>query len=341
MCKFMRRPGRHWGIPCLSCLPEICAGAGGQSLGMEQADFSHVAAVELDPDGCETLRPNRPRWKVAEGDVHQFAGRPYRGVALLAGGVPCPPFTVAGKQLGADDERDLFRRPCGWAGMRAPCGAAGERPGAFDRAVRWLPAARSGAARAGLRGGLAGAERVGLRCPAAAAADRAGRDEPSTYAHFEWPSPSARPRPSARPCMISWPQMAGTARQRGPGRPMGSAPPSSAARRSTAGRTSAPRGPRGLGKLGVDGKGLADEPPGADAPAAHMPRLTLPMAAAIQGCPQDWGFYGLKTAAYRQIGNAFPPPVAGRSAQRSAGPSRPPARRRPDGRAFARRLSLP
>jgi DNA (cytosine-5)-methyltransferase 1 len=34
------------------------------------------------------------------------------------------------------------------------------------------------------------------------------------------------------------------------------------------------------------------------------------MAAAYQGFPQDWQFYGRKTAAYRQIGNAFPPPVA-------------------------------
>src|SRR5208282_2943112 len=79
------------GVPELTCL-EICAGAGGQSLGLEQAGFGHVAAVEIDPDACATLRRNRPGWDVD----------------LLAGGVPCPPFSIAGKQLGADDERDLF-----------------------------------------------------------------------------------------------------------------------------------------------------------------------------------------------------------------------------------------
>ena len=91
----------------LTCL-EICAGAGGQSRGLEDAGFDHVAALEIDLDACETLRLNRPQWKVVQDDVHNFDGRPYNGVDLLAGGVPCPPFSVAGKQLGADDERDLF-----------------------------------------------------------------------------------------------------------------------------------------------------------------------------------------------------------------------------------------
>jgi DNA (cytosine-5)-methyltransferase 1 len=63
-------------------------------------------------------------------------------------------------------------------------------------------------------------------------------------------------------------------------------------------------------QLGVDGKGLADAPPRASDPLHHLPRLTLPMAAAIQGFPADWRFWGRKTAAYRQVGNAFPPPVA-------------------------------
>ena len=60
--------------------------------------------------------------------------------------------------------------------------------------------------------------------------------------------------------------------------------------------------------LGVDGKGVADAPPAPD--FVGMPRLTVPMVARLQGFPDDWTFAGRKTAAYRQVGNAFPPPVA-------------------------------
>ena len=88
---------------------EICAGAGGQALGLEQAGFTHAAAVELDPDACETLRRNRGAdWKIIEGDVASMDGHAFSGIDLFAGGVPCPPFSLAGKQLGRDDERDLF-----------------------------------------------------------------------------------------------------------------------------------------------------------------------------------------------------------------------------------------
>ena len=87
---------------------ELCAGAGGQALGLERAGFVHAGLVEIDSHACNTLRLNRPSWTVHEEDLNHFDGRLYKGVDLLAGGFPCPPFSVAGKQLGPSDERDLF-----------------------------------------------------------------------------------------------------------------------------------------------------------------------------------------------------------------------------------------
>src|SRR4051812_25745882 len=87
---------------------ELCAGGGGQALGLEQADISHVALVELDKHACRTLQANRPKWNVINADLREFDGAPYKGVDILAAGLPCPPFSVAGKQLGAGDDRNLF-----------------------------------------------------------------------------------------------------------------------------------------------------------------------------------------------------------------------------------------
>ena len=80
--------------------------------------------------------------------------------------------------------------------------------------------------------------------------------------------------------------------------------------------------------LGVNGLGIADEPPGPDFPAGQLPKLTVRMVARLQGFPDWWEFAGRKTAAYRQVGNAFPPPVAralGAAISRRADPRRDPA----------------
>src|SRR5258708_17113184 len=87
---------------------ELCAGGGGQSLGFEQAGIDHAALVELDKNACATLRLNRPLWNVVEADINEFDGSAYKGVDIVSGGLPCPPFSIAGKQLGHRDERNLF-----------------------------------------------------------------------------------------------------------------------------------------------------------------------------------------------------------------------------------------
>jgi DNA (cytosine-5)-methyltransferase 1 len=68
------------------------------------------------------------------------------------------------------------------------------------------------------------------------------------------------------------------------------------------------RARRQWARLGVEARTIAEEPP--DVGFDGMPRLTVKMCALLQGFPPDWEFVGRKTQAYRQVGNAFPPPVA-------------------------------
>jgi len=87
-------------------------GGGGLDLGFERAGFGHVAAYEILDICGETLLHNRPDWTVysgAEGDVQKVDWRQYRGeVDLLHGGPPCQPFSIAGHQRGAEDERNMW-----------------------------------------------------------------------------------------------------------------------------------------------------------------------------------------------------------------------------------------
>ncbi|SSC71446.1 unnamed protein product [Ciceribacter sp. T2.26MG-112.2] len=89
---------------------ELCAGAGGMSIGLERAGFEHVGVFEFDPDAAATLRANRPDWTVIKDDIKTIDFTPYRAleIDLVAGGVPCQPYSIEGHGLGKDDPRDLF-----------------------------------------------------------------------------------------------------------------------------------------------------------------------------------------------------------------------------------------
>jgi len=292
---------------------EICAGAGGQSLGLEQAGFAHAAAVEIEPTFAETLELNRPSWRVIRGDVRDLNGRAFKGVDLLAGGVPCPPFSIAGKQLGGDDERDLF-----------------------PAALRLVEEARPGAVMLENVRGLAGSRFGDYREQIIIALHRMGYEthwqvlnssefgvpqlrprfilvalRQKDARHFRWPEPQGSPPTVGHAIRDLMAADGWKGAMKWAAEARGIAPTIVGGSKKHGGPDLGPsRAREEWRRLGVDGLGLADAPPSRRDSVNLLPRLTLRMVARLQGFPDDWQFAGRKTAAYRQIGNAFPPPVA-------------------------------
>ena len=83
---------------------ELCAGAGGLALGFEKAGLKHELLVEIDRDCVATLNKNRPEWNVLHADIKDVNFKNYHTDIVVAG-LPCQPFSYAGKKLGFNDTR--------------------------------------------------------------------------------------------------------------------------------------------------------------------------------------------------------------------------------------------
>lgn len=305
---------------------DICAGAGGQALGLEQAGFDPVLLLDNDPHACASLFLNRPQWDIAETDLRDFVGHEYPqvlNVDLLAGGLPRIPYSVAGQQRQATSERDDLLKATVWLATEVqpraimlenvphlvkspkftelrdfveeelkPCGYV----------CTWhiLDAQDFGVPQRREHGVL-----VAMR--------------PEDMDHFSWPSATAEASTVGE---VLGPSMASLGWQE-------------AHRWSLLANEVAPtivggskdRGGADLGptrtkkiwaRLGVNGASIGDDVPAQDfvmrqGEGTHghrgLPKLTVDQVALLQGFPSDWQFAGRKTARYRQVGQAFPPPL--------------------------------
>jgi DNA (cytosine-5)-methyltransferase 1 len=291
---------------------EVCAGAGGQALGLEQAGFDHVQLIEYEAWPCETMRRNRPEWDVVEGDLREYSYEGDQSIDLLAGGVPCPPFSIAGKQLGADDERDLFPEMVRLAKELNPRAimienVKGLLGATFDS---YRSSVIKNFEKLGYQGEfrLLNAKDYGVPQLRPRAIFVALKKE--EWQHFAWPVPHPEAAPTVGEALHAEMAAAGwKGATRWKKQANSIAPTLVGGSKKHGGPDLGPTRARlAWLALGVNGKTLAEMPP--DKNHEGEPRLTVKMAALLQGFPPEWEFTGKKTNAYRQVGNAFPPPVA-------------------------------
>ncbi|HTS47431.1 MAG TPA: DNA cytosine methyltransferase [Bryobacteraceae bacterium] len=298
---------------------ELCAGAGGQALGYEDAGIDHVGLVELDENACATLKLNRRDWNVIQHDLTKedlakFNPADFKGVDIISGGLPCPPFSVAGKQLGKQDERNLFPAMIDLVDQIRPKAVQIENVrGIYEAIFRDYRLYIAGELRRlGYETGwrLMNASDFGvpqLRPRVVFVAIKHDYKD-----NFYWPEQLRDDPPKVGEKLYklmaangwkgadTWKKKADEI-----------APTIVGGSHKHGGPDLGPtRARKAWATLGVDGLGIANEAPGPDFPINGMPKLTVQMVALLQGFPENWKFSGGKTAAYRQVGNAFPPPFA-------------------------------
>ncbi len=310
------------GFERLRCLV-VCAGAGGLALGLEQAGFDPVLLLDNRSVACETLRLNRPGWNVVEADLLDFDPVDHQetyDVDLLAGGLPRVKASAATGREDSDEEirilestimlmhgvqprallienvPDLVSKPA-YGPIRTYVTTELEHLGYRHR---WfvLNAMDHGVPQDRKQGVLVAFKNDavdGFVTPTP------GTEPPLTVGEALGASMATR----------GWPHAAAWAAQADR-----VAPTLVGGSWNRGGADLGPTGSkRAWARMRVNGGTVADRVPGPDFPwdlslgIKGMVPLTVEQTARLQGFPDDWSFAGRKTARYRQVGHASPPPV--------------------------------
>ena len=292
---------------------EVCAGAGGQALGLEMAGFGHELLIELESWCINTLRHNRPQWNILQADLNKWEpDESLYGIDLFAGGVPCPPFSVAGRQLGKDDERDLFTRAIDLIEVLKPRGILLEN-------VRGLLDPKFSEYRSeildrlhtlGYQGEWQLIKASDYGVPQLRPRAILVALHPEDWDKFAWPEKHPESALTVGETVVDLMEENGWEGARAWAASANKiAPTLVGGSKKHGGPDLGPtRARKAWLEMNVVGTTIADEAP--EKGFSGQPRMTPKMLARIQGFPDSWEITGRKTNACRQIGNAFPPPVA-------------------------------
>ncbi|MFJ3782699.1 DNA cytosine methyltransferase [Streptomyces sp. NPDC090093] len=302
---------------------DVCSGAGGLASGLEEAGFSPVLLLDNKPQACETLLANRPHWNVVCEDLVDFLPDEHPetlDVDLLSAGLPRVKASAAVGR--ADSDRELRLLTATILLLHSI------QPRAF--LLENLPALVDSPTYADIRGFVeAELTHLGYRFRwfVLNAADfgvpQDRRQGILVALKDRWFPGFVPPEPTVAEHVPVGRVLLPSMRSRGWRDADAWAAQASAVAPTLVGgsenRGGADLGPSGTkrawARMGVNAGALANEVPGAeyawpcsDDPA-QMVKITVDQAALLQSFPPDWHVTGRKTARYRQIGHATPPPV--------------------------------
>ncbi|MFD7959622.1 DNA cytosine methyltransferase [Streptomyces zaomyceticus] len=302
---------------------DVCSGAGGLASGLESAGFSPVLLLDNKPQACETLLANRPHWNVVCEDLLQFLPDEHPqtlDVDLLSAGLPRVKASAAVGRADSDQELRLLTATIYLVHSIQPRALLLEN----------LPALVDAPAYAGVREFVeAELTHLGYRFRwfVLNAADfgvpQERRQGILVALKEQWFPAFVPPGPTVDEHVPVGRALLPSMRSRGWTDADAWAAGASAVAPTLVGgsenRGGADLGPSGTkrawARMGVNAGAMADEVPGFDYvwprsdDPAQMVKITVDQAALLQSFPPEWHITGRKTARYRQIGHATPPPV--------------------------------
>ncbi|MFE4664109.1 DNA cytosine methyltransferase [Streptomyces sp. NPDC056716] len=302
---------------------DMCSGAGGLALGLERAGFEPRLLLDEDADAYRTLKTNREHWNVLRADLLDFDPGNHQesyDVDLLSAGLPRVKSNATAARAESGQEEELLRAAVYLAHAVTPRALLIENVPTLADSERFRDFREF--ARAEL-------EHLGYEF-SWFVLNAADFGVPQDRKQGVLVAIKKRWFPSFRPPVPTVTEHVSVGTALAPS--MGARGWRDAARWAAQATTVAPtlvggsknRGGADLGpagskrkweKLGVNAHSLGNEIPGADfvwAPELGkegMVRLTVDQTALVQSFPTDWVITGKKTARYRQVGHASPPPV--------------------------------